>query len=368
VGCLISGGIDSSAVSAQASTLQPAMRLFSIGFEESAYDEIKHVQSLLKNKKDTFRSAKLYTQYCTKERLNHLPDIVKSLEEPISLGTLVPTDQVCEMAGRQLKVVLTGEGADEIFGGYRKFMIEAAASSFHFFSEAVRKNLLAAYPELRSYLLNRSHDPAERYIQNEALFSKDEIRRLIGREIGDDLFPGDALPFLTGHEDPVNAAIAFECKFRLADYVILRLDRLSMRHSLEARTPFLDYRLAEFAASLPVGFKVSPELDREKYICSYAYMKYNILDAATAHRKKQPFTIPLADWLSDPQSLPDIFQEILLGDMIVKHGMINPDIAKKLAREVRTNGIGPSTLVSKADQVFSLIVFTLWYQNFFCET
>ena len=140
-----------------------------------------------------------------------------------------------------------------------------------------------------------------------------------------------------------------------------------MSHSLEARTPFLDYRLAEFAASLPIEFKVNLLLDREKYICSYAYMKYGVLDKLTAHRKKQPFTIPLADWLSNSETLPEILQEILISDMIRQHGIINPDIAKKLLNEVNVNGIGPETLVSKADQVFSLIIFSLWYQSFFCE-
>jgi asparagine synthase (glutamine-hydrolysing) len=368
VGCLISGGIDSSSVSVQAAAFQPAMRLFSIGFEEGKYDETDHVKALLKHKKNTFSSSSLYTQYCRKERLELLPGIVRSLEEPISLGTLLPTDQVCEMASRQVKVVLTGEGADEIFGGYRKFMIESAASSFPTLSESMKKNLLAAYPELRLYLPYREDDPAKRYIQNETLFSKDQLRELIGSDIGDDLIPEDAYPYLTGNEDPVNAAIGFESRFRLTDYVILRLDRLSMRHSLEARTPFLDFRLAEFAASLPVHYKVNLELDREKYICSYAYRKYNMLDEATANRKKQPFTIPLADWLSNPKTLPDILQEILLGDLVRQQGIINPDVAKNMALEVSADGIGPETLVSTADQVFSIIIFSLWYQNFFCDT
>jgi asparagine synthase (glutamine-hydrolysing) len=367
VGSLISGGIDSSAVSAQAAEFQPSMRLFSIGFEEAKYNEIDHVKTFIKNKKNTFSLSKLYTKNCCKEELARLPDIVRSLEEPISLGTLLPTDMVCEMAGRQLKVVLTGEGADEIFGGYRKFMIESAASCFPDLSENMKKKILDAYPELKLYLANRSHDPAKRYIQNEALFAEDEISRMIGAEIGDNLFPKDAYPFLTGKEDPLNAAIGFESRFRLADYVILRLDRLSMRHSLEARTPFLDYRLAEFAASLPVRFKVNLELDREKFICSYAYKKYGMLDDATARRKKQPFTIPLADWLSYPETLPEILQEILLGDMIRQQGIIDPDVAKKLVYEVSAYGVGPETLVSKADQVFSLIIFSLWYQVFFCE-
>ncbi len=365
VGCLISGGVDSSAVAAQAAVFQPALRLFTIGFQEKKYDECHHVQSFLRNQNDLFHRSQLYIQYCTKDRLRLLPEIVRSLEEPISLGTVIPTDQVCEMAGKHLKVVLTGEGADEIFGGYRKFMIEASASRFQSLSKSLKKMLLATYPELRQYLHARSHDPAKRYIQNEALFSREEIRKLIGMDADDGLVPRDAFPFLSGTEDPVNSAIAFESRFRLPNYVILRLDRLSMRHSLEARTPFLDFRLAEFAATLPVHLKVNIELDREKSICRDTFLHFGILDPATSFRKKQPFTIPLADWLAEPNSLPDVIQEILFGDMIRRHGFINPDMAAALLQDVSVDGIGPETLVSKADQVFSLIVFSLWYDIFF---
>ena len=365
VGSFISGGIDSSAVSAQAAKHQPDIRLFSIGFEEGKYNELSHVASFLTNNRSIFESAGMNTRFCRKSHLNKLAEIVRFTEEPISLGTLIPTDMVCELASQQVKVVLTGEGADEIFGGYRKFMIERAASQFNRLTADKQKSLTDFYPELLSYLKYREMDPAKRYIQNETLFNPDEIRLLIGSIQHMELYPEDAKPFLTGHEDPVNAAIAFESRCRLPDYVLLRLDRLAMRHSLEARTPLLDYRLAEFAATLPVDFKVNIESNREKYICGFSYLQHGLLDAETANRRKQPFTIPMADWLSDPRTLPDFLQDILLGDMIAQQGIIDPDYAKSLVKKVTADGIGPETLVSSADRVFAIIVFTLWYQAFF---
>ena len=138
-----------------------------------------------------------------------------------------------------------------------------------------------------------------------------------------------------------------------------------MRHSLEARTPMLDYRLAEFAATLPVRLKVDLDSVREKFICSNAFLKFNVLDQETAYRRKQPFTIPLADWLAASGSLPDFLRDILYGDIIHRQGMLNPDYARLLAGRVSARGIGPETLVSAADRVFSIIIFTLWYQEFF---
>ncbi|MFW6011361.1 MAG: asparagine synthase-related protein, partial [Desulfosalsimonas sp.] len=146
--------------------------------------------------------------------------------------------------------------------------------------------------------------------------------------------------------------------------VVLRLDKLSMRYSLETRTPLLDYRLAEFAAGLPISMKLSLAMNREKFICSYSLVKHGLLDAKTAFRKKQPFTFPMADWFSDPASLPVQIKEVLYGDMVKSHNIIDPRFVRKLAGRVTASGVGPQTLVSEADRLFSIIVFTLWYQEF----
>lgn len=366
LGSFISGGIDSSAVSSEAVRYQPDLRLFTIAFEEGQYNELPFVRGLIDRNPDRFGHSRLQWEMCKKNDLKRLPEIVRAIEEPISLGTLLPTDQVCRLASRKVKTVLTGEGADEIFAGYRKFMIEMAAFQFNDFSPRRRKTLLLRYPELQSFFSNPDAAPEECYIRPEALFSDDELLQLTGQKVRQRNFPADARPYLSGREHPVNAAIAYESRFRLPDYVILRLDKLSMRHSLETRTPLLDYRLAEFAATLPVQLKVNPGLDREKMICSYAYLKYGVLDAKAAFRRKQPFTIPMANWLSAGSDLPDFLKEILFGDIIRTQNLLDPDFVKSLAMTVTAEGIGPQTLVSAADRLFAVIIFTLWYQEFMC--
>ena len=238
VGSLISGGIDSSAVSAQAALHQPMIRLFSIAFQEAQYNELSNVKNFLTANPAKFKSAKLYSQVCLKQHLERLPGIIRSLEEPISLGTLLPTDLVCEMASKKVKVVLTGEGADEIFAGYRKFMIERAASQFPGLTKAKQDEMRRLFPELNTYLVRRKTDPANRYIQNEALFTSDEILQLTGHKPPAELFSDDALPFLKGNEDPVNQAIAFETRFRLPDYVILTTGPFV--HAAFSRSPNAD--------------------------------------------------------------------------------------------------------------------------------
>lgn len=365
VGCLLSGGIDSSAVCAQAAMLQQALKLFTIGFEIDKYNELPPVKEFLDEHSDRFQHTRLYSEVCPQNLLNELPAIVESIEEPISLGTVLPTDQVCRMAGEQVKVVLTGEGADEIFAGYRKFMIEMAAFQYPFLSKDRQQALISGYPELESYIKTRHSDPAKRYIETEALFGPAMIKRLTGVDASEALFSEDARPYLTGKEHPVNEMIGFESRFRLPDYVILRLDKLSMRHCLETRTPLLDYRLAEFAASLPVNLKVNLAKDREKHICSHAYLKNGLMNRKHAFRRKQPFTIPVAHWLADTKTRPEYINEILLGDGIRRQGILDPEVVTEIAGGVHTGGIGPETLVSEADRLFAIIIFTLWYDAFF---
>lgn len=367
VGCLISGGIDSAAVSSAVGRIYPDLRLFTIGFEDDRYNEVPSVIEFTKNMSEVFGSARLFTRTCRKEHLDLLPGIIRSLEEPISLGTVIPTDLVCDMAARQLKVVLTGEGADEIFGGYRKFVIEAAVARFPHLARDQQQALMAAYPELELFLSDIPVDPGKRYIRTEVLFSPDQIRRLTGCAGIDDPMPDDARPVLSGAEDPVNAMIAFESRMRLPEYVVLRLDRLSMRHSLEARTPLLDFRLAEFAATLPVTYKIDLLKQQEKFICRHAYLKHGIIDHATAMRPKQPFTIPLTEWLLDRKALPEPIMDIIYGNMIARHGILDSDVVKDLSSRASAIGTGPDTLVSTADRLFSIIVFSLWYEAFFQE-
>ncbi len=367
LGSFISGGIDSSSVAAEAVGKHPEMSLYTATFDESAYDELPDVRRFLKYHSARFSRARLHPASCGKDSLQDLPGIIRAIEEPISLGTILPTDRICKAASQDVKAVLTGEGADEIFAGYRKFMLEAAAEEYPSLSARMKARVCQRFPELESYLVSRSSDPAERYIQTEALFNNEELKRLLGACPEEAVFPKDAMPVLSGREHPVNAAIAFESRCRLPDYVVLRLDKLSMRHSLETRTPLLDYRLAEFAARLPIQMKLNLGLNREKFICSYSFVKNGLLDARTAFRKKQPFTFPMADWLSDTSTLPEPIREVLFGDIVKQHNIINPEFVRKLAGSVTAEGIGPQTLVSQADRLFSVIVFTLWYQEFMCR-
>ncbi len=368
VGSFLSGGIDSCAVAAAAAEMQPELTLFTIAFNDPTYNELPEVQKFLAAAGSRFKSAKHHVAFCQENMLAELPSLVEALEEPIFLGAVLPTDQVCRIASQRVKTVLTGEGADEIFAGYRKFLLEMAALEYLKSDRSGRLELERCYPELQNYIERRASDPLQRYIQSEALFSELELSRLLGSTDVEvpDLRQLKAAPQLDGREHPLNAALAIESRCRLPDYVILRLDKLSMRHSLETRTPFLDYRLAEFAARLPVKYKIDLSLGCEKYICRRTFSRYKLLDERSAWRHKQPFTSPLAAWLGDQKTWPEVVSEALLGGMIKRHGVLDSKMVKELMAQVTTAGVGPATLVSGADRLFAVLVFTLWYEEFCC--
>jgi len=365
VGSLISGGIDSSAVASVAALHKPDLKLFTIGFQEERYDETGDVDRFMSLMPQRFEKAVPVRRMCRRGQLDTLPDIIRSIEEPISLGTMVPTDQVCSLASSQLKVVLTGEGADEIFAGYRKFLVEAAAIQYGKGTESDRKRLRDQYPEILSRIHGGGDDHVTRHIASEKLFSEPELSKLLGKAGLPVPDIQGALPEgLPGNIDPISAMQLIEASTRLPHYVNLRLDKLSMRHSLETRTPFLDYRLAEFAAKLPRDLRVNLALGREKYICRESFKRFGVLPPEVTDRAKKPFTIPIADWFADPGTLTERIADILLGREVDRQGILNGDLVREYAGMVTGEGVGPETMISAGDRVFAMVIFTIWYKEF----
>ncbi len=364
VASLVSGGIDSSSVASLAASNRPGLKLFTVSFDDPLYNELDDVRSLMSSEPGTFGRTELFSRTCGPGSLEKLPRLIKSVEDCISLGTILPTDQVCELASEHVKVVLTGEGADEIFAGYRKFLLEMAADEIGSMSPGESDLLMRDFPELEGYLSARKPDPAERFIQSELLFSPGELSRLLGIEERAVPFPADAMPAVSGGMHPLDQLLAMECRSRLPDYVVLRLDKLSMRHSLETRTPYLDYRLAEFAAGLPVRLKVNLAERMGKYICRRSLLKHGIVDRATACREKKPFTIPMAAWLLQRDHLPEFVGDLLEGGRGPLDGFLDMDMVRALWNSVTADGVGPDTLVSEADRTYAILTFGLWIGEF----
>lgn len=361
VGAFVSGGIDSSSVASLAAEAQPDMRLFTISFAEPEYDELPMVRSLMRAMPERFADARLEHGVCSRHSLRELPAIVRSMGELISLGTVLPTDQVCRMAAEKVKVVVTGEGADEVFAGYRKFLLETAAAELEE-TGSLPSGLEVDPEDLSTYMGRRGRDSVSAHAGTEALFRGRELDRILGRPSGSVRLPEAAVPELARVGHPLDRMLALECRTRLPDYVVARLDRLSMRHSLEARTPYLDYRLADLAGSLHPEDKVDLSRTMGKAVCRDSLLAAGVVDRDTALRRKQPFTIPMAAWLLRGGA-PDLLRAVFEGGMLRRQGLVDPDIAEGIWDRVSTRGVGPDTLVSAADRAFALLCLTLWAEE-----
>ncbi len=364
VGCFLSSGIDSAAVTATALQLNPGTRLFSAVFQQPEYNEIDDIRRFLDDKCGSTAPPNHHVTECDSDALLSLPEIVESLEDPIALGAIMPTYQLARDSSRQVKAVLTGEGADELFAGYRKFLLEAAAESLPHLSPREKKRLFDDLPELVHYLEIRGHSLPERYTQIETFFSPGEVAQLLGSDSPPTIIPEDALDAIADYPLKTESLLAVECRFRLSCCNLVRADKLTMAHSLEARTPFLDHDLADFAASLPIDFKIDLETRQSKTLCRDAFLQQGILNRHSATRPKQPFTAPVANWLAEPEKLPPFLQEIILGERIAEQGLLDPDFVRQLAQQVTARNVGPFTLVSAADKLWTVCILSIWQDIF----
>lgn len=366
VGAFLSGGVDSSVTAALGARANPALKTFTVGFDDPDYDERPAVNALRAALPGVFAGPHR-EPVCTSAALATLPELVRTVEEPIALAAMMPTDIVCRTAAAEVKVVLTGEGADEVFGGYRKFVLEAAADAWPTLDAADRAGLAAELPELEGYIARRPADRRAGYIESERLFSTAELDALLGGRFAVDPPPFD-VPDLAGGESALGAMLTMESRFRLPNYVILRLDKLSMHYGLEARTPFLDYRIAEFAARIPPDMLVDLRTRTDKAIARRAFERAGYLPGFAVRRPKLPFTAPWARWLADATQRPPVLAELLEGGGIGRQGLFDPAVVSGLLGRLTVGaaaGVLPATLVSDADRLLAIVVFSLWYDAFF---
>lgn len=345
LGALLSGGLDSSTVVAllQAGLRQdgpPAvgpLQTVSIGFEQAAYDETGPAWHMAE-----FAGTRHHQVTFTQADFNDYPKVMKHLEEPQAAATALPIYKLyraCREVG--LTVVLTGEGADELLGGYHWHQGDAALRPWLGLPAGLRR-LVAASPlpmsaAARRVLRQGARDVASRYQHWLALESGGFRQRLLSAGIRRELARnGGGNPLLSGWPErpgypaansPLHQALWLETQIRLADFINFEVDKMSMAHSIEARVPFLDHKLWEFCAGLPAHYKLRPGSDK----LLLRRVTRRLLPEVTRTRRKQGLAAPYAGWLRLPR-LPD-WAEVALGrPAIDRAGLFEPDVVDVLRR------------------------------------
>jgi asparagine synthase (glutamine-hydrolysing) len=312
VGAFLSGGVDSTSVVAMVRRLRnDQLKTFSIGFEQESYSEIDEARFAA----SLFRTDHYDHVIGSGEALELLRQAIDSFDEPFSDNSLIPMYDVSAIAARHVKVALSGDGADELFGGYITYKADKAYRAFRLLpsflrraagnavreSKAIEKEKIGLRYRMRQFLQGANSDFEHAHYSWRLIFPPEQRIRILGEQHRQLVYDTDPEKQFRKYFDEVKGlhwldrALYVDAMTWLPDDILVKVDRTSMRHGLEARAPYLDVMLAEFAASLHPGLKLKGT--RSKYILKQALR--GILPEQILFRKKSGFNAPVGDWIGN---------------------------------------------------------------------
>ena len=358
VGAFLSGGIDSSAVVALMS--RPAagrLKTFSIGFAESAFDELPHARQVAAQFNTDHHDVVL-----NPDVVQIVEDLTWYLDEPFGDTSAIPTYMVSKLASAHVKVVLSGDGGDELFAGYDKYVVEQRERRRDRIPAPLRAmasgvgRLMPHGMTGRQFLRHLGLTGARRYLDASAMLREDEMRRLFRLDAYDQMqrnvVLADPGQELSRYGDDWLAAVQYrDLHTYLPLDILTKVDRATMAHSLEARPPLLDHRLAEFAATIPAHYRLRG--GTTKYLFKQAMR--GILPDAIIDRQKHGFAVPMATWFRG--ELAEFARGLLLSQACRERGVFNPAQVERL---LTLNARGRDLDL----QLWTMMSFELWCQRF----
>jgi asparagine synthase (glutamine-hydrolysing) len=359
VGVLLSGGVDSGGLAALASAhSDEPLRTFSIGFEEAGFDELSRAR-LVAQRYGTDHHELILRP----DAVELLPKLVEAFDEPFGDSSALPTYLVSELAAGHVKVALSGEGGDELFGGYYTYVADLLARRVGRLAPLARP-LAEALPsrtdrvgfdyKAKRFARAAALPPLERHHAWKEIFSPGARAELAGPGAADwdpvDLYRARYAETVAA--EPLARMQDVDLGIYLVDDLLVKTDRLSMAHSLELRVPFLDPKVAEFAFSLPTQLKVRGFA--KKRLLRQALEP--LLPKEIVHGRKQGFSIPIAAWLRGP--LEPFAREVLAPGALERQGMLEPAAVTPL---LDRHCSGREDL---SRQIWGLMALTLWFDRY----
>jgi len=359
LGAFLSGGIDSSlVVGLMAEASGRKVRTFSIGFDEPAFDELEHARTVA----DHF-GTEHHELVVKPDAVSILDRLVSHFDEPFADSSAIPTWYVSEMARRHVTVVLSGDGGDELFGGYDRYLPHPRVVAFDKYSpRSLRRVAAIAAARLphgargKNFLRHVGRGEHGRYIDAIRFFSADEKPALLSADVRAELTGPDPEIRLAAHFDRFahlpwpSQMMRFDAETYLPEDVLTKVDRMSMAHSIESRVPLLDNDVIAFAASLPASMKI--RAGRRKHVLKE--VAATLLPPAILNRRKQGFGVPLGVWFRG--NLRELFADTLLSPTSLQRGYFQPRFVAQLVDE-HLSGRRDHTL-----RLWQLVVFERWHQ------
>ena len=360
-GAFLSGGLDSSTIVAlMAQELSAPVNTFSVGFGgEGEPDELPYAQAVA----DHFGCNHFTLKITADDFLHHADTVLWHLDQPIADQATVATFMVAKLAREHVKMVLTGEGGDELFAGYARYEGErwSPYSKWipHWAGSAIR-TISNQLPGLRRAkiavsALTRGNE-AERFSNWFPMFA-DEAKIQLLNSNHENIQHGAASVFAETlsrckSRDPLSRMLYADSKMWLPDYLLLRGDKLTMAHSLEARVPLLDHKLTEFAARLPSRLKLAGK--KRKILLRNVAAK--LLPSQIIDRPKQGFPIPIERWLQ--KEAKPLMLDLLSSDSLRKRGLFNVPFVETLIKQ-HVSGFADNSI-----GLWGLMSLEMWLRRF----
>ena len=363
VGVLLSGGVDSAALAALAATESgERIHTFTIGFEEQGFDE-------------TARARLVAHRYGTEHHeivvrpnaVELLPKLAEAFDEPFADSSALPTWLVSELAATHVKVAMSGEGGDELFGGYYTYVADLLAPKVGRLASLARP-LIERLPsssrraasfdyKAKRFARAAALPPLERHHAWKEIFDAETRRALVPRLPGSDPFD-DPLSIYRDHYAETLGAPELarlqeiDLNVYLPSDLLVKTDRASMAHSLEARVPFLDKAVSDVALSLPTSQKVRG-FDKKRLLRKAVEP---LLPRAVTHGRKQGFSIPASAWLRG--ELEPFAREVLAPNRLRDQGWFDPAVVTSIL----DRHVSGSEDLSR--QLWGLMAFSLWHERY----
>jgi asparagine synthase (glutamine-hydrolysing) len=360
VGVLLSGGIDSSALTALAAgASSEPVHTFSIGFEEQSFNELEKARLVAQRYATDHHELVLRPN-----AVELLPQIVEAFDEPFADMSALPTYLVSRLAREHVKVVLSGEGADELFGGYYTYVADTFAPKVAPLARVARP-LVERLPsssaslslEFKAKRFTRAAHlaPLERHHGWKVIFAEEARRELLRadrRGTLDPLARYRARYAETAGAEPLARLLDVDLGIYLVDDLLVKTDRASMAHSLEARVPYLDPAVTGLALRLPSKLKVRG-LSKKRLLRRAVTP---LLPAELLRAKKQGFSIPAAAWLR--AELEPVARDTLSPDTLRRQGFFDAAVVTRLIDDHVARRYDYSR------QIWNLLIFSLWFDRY----
>ena len=383
LGTFLSGGLDSSIIAGAASEnfMPNEMLTFTMGFENSYYDETNDARLISNHFKTNHIEAK--ADSITPEQLNK---IVWNLDEPFADSSAIPTFLICQSARKYVKVALSGDGGDELFGGYKRYRNLKLIGLLDALPNSTIRGLIKLIESTGLYQpdsysnsgytdqINRVYRALQisnlpykyRGVIRGQSFSQIQIDNLISHETKLQFEKNSQSPYklnipenIDGY-DALDTLMYIDTMNYLPGDILTKVDRMSMANSLEVRNPFLDYELIEYASTIPNEFKISN--GQQKYILKETFK--DILPKGLLNKPKHGFSAPISQWMFNTD-LKEFALDCLSENSIKNRGLLDyKEVSKLSAQAIQDSSLNINHTISIWTKMWNLLLLEIWFRQF----